>query len=109
MAVAVARELKLPVLYLGVGEAADDLVDFQPESSPQRSLADPATESPPAARRCRLAARGRYRTAPNPRGAVLVRDGAVVGEGWHRASAGRTPRPRPSPPPASAPAAPRST
>ncbi len=31
MAVAVARELRLPVLYLGVGETADDLVDFQPE------------------------------------------------------------------------------
>jgi fused signal recognition particle receptor len=31
MAVAVARELGLPVLYLGVGETADDLVDFQPE------------------------------------------------------------------------------
>lgn len=30
MAVAVARELKLPVLYLGVGEGADDLVDFNP-------------------------------------------------------------------------------
>ncbi|MCB1054730.1 MAG: bifunctional diaminohydroxyphosphoribosylaminopyrimidine deaminase/5-amino-6-(5-phosphoribosylamino)uracil reductase RibD [Acidobacteria bacterium] len=31
-----------------------------------------------------LAARGRYRTSPNPRvGAVLVRDGNVVGEGWH--------------------------
>jgi len=36
-------------------------------------------------RALRLAARGRYRTAPNPRvGAVLVRDGVVVGEGWHR-------------------------
>ena len=33
-----------------------------------------------------LAARGRGRTAPNPMvGAVIVRDGAVVGEGWHRA------------------------
>jgi fused signal recognition particle receptor len=31
MAVAVARELRLPVLYLGVGEGAEDLVDFQPE------------------------------------------------------------------------------
>ncbi len=31
MAVAVARELRLPVLYLGVGETADDLIDFQPE------------------------------------------------------------------------------
>ncbi len=31
-----------------------------------------------------LAARGRYTTHPNPRvGAVLVRDGAVVGEGFH--------------------------
>jgi fused signal recognition particle receptor len=30
MAVAVARDLKLPVLYLGVGESADDLVDFRP-------------------------------------------------------------------------------
>lgn len=32
-----------------------------------------------------LAARGRYGTHPNPRvGCVLVRDGQVVGEGWHR-------------------------
>jgi diaminohydroxyphosphoribosylaminopyrimidine deaminase/5-amino-6-(5-phosphoribosylamino)uracil reductase len=31
-----------------------------------------------------LAARGRGRTAPNPMvGAVVVRDGVVVGEGWH--------------------------
>lgn len=31
-----------------------------------------------------LAARGRGRTSPNPMvGAVLVRDGRVVGEGWH--------------------------
>ncbi len=36
-------------------------------------------------RALRLALRGRYRTAPNPRvGAVLVRDGQIVGEGWHR-------------------------
>ena len=40
-------------------------------------------------RALRLALRGRYRTAPNPRvGAVLVRDGEVVGEGWHRAAGG---------------------
>ena len=31
MAVAVARDLKLPVLYLGVGEAAEDLVEFKPQ------------------------------------------------------------------------------
>jgi fused signal recognition particle receptor len=30
MAVAIARELRLPVLYLGVGETADDLVEFRP-------------------------------------------------------------------------------
>jgi fused signal recognition particle receptor len=30
MAVAVARELKLPVLYLGVGETPEDLVEFRP-------------------------------------------------------------------------------
>jgi fused signal recognition particle receptor len=30
MAVAVARELRLPVVFLGVGETADDLVDFRP-------------------------------------------------------------------------------
>ena len=30
MAVAIAKELKLPLLYLGVGEKADDLVEFRP-------------------------------------------------------------------------------
>lgn len=36
-------------------------------------------------RALRLAARGRYSTAPNPRvGAVVVNDDRVVGEGWHR-------------------------
>jgi fused signal recognition particle receptor len=30
MVVAVVRELKVPVLYLGVGEAPEDLVDFDP-------------------------------------------------------------------------------
>ncbi len=33
----------------------------------------------------KLAARGRYSTSPNPMvGAVVVRDGEVVGRGWHR-------------------------
>ncbi|WP_432724168.1 bifunctional diaminohydroxyphosphoribosylaminopyrimidine deaminase/5-amino-6-(5-phosphoribosylamino)uracil reductase RibD [Jeongeupia wiesaeckerbachi] len=32
----------------------------------------------------RLAARGLYTTTPNPRvGCVIVRDGVVIGEGWH--------------------------
>lgn len=37
------------------------------------------------ARALRLAARGLATTTPNPRvGCVIVRDGAVIGEGWHR-------------------------
>jgi diaminohydroxyphosphoribosylaminopyrimidine deaminase/5-amino-6-(5-phosphoribosylamino)uracil reductase len=37
------------------------------------------------ARALRLAELGRYTTDPNPRvGCVLVRDGIVIGEGWHR-------------------------
>ncbi|WP_456444954.1 bifunctional diaminohydroxyphosphoribosylaminopyrimidine deaminase/5-amino-6-(5-phosphoribosylamino)uracil reductase RibD, partial [Thiolapillus sp.] len=37
------------------------------------------------ARAIRLARLGLYTTDPNPRvGCVLVRDGEVVGEGWHR-------------------------
>ena len=36
-----------------------------------------------------LAKRGLYTAAPNPRvGCVLVRDGAVVGEGWHERAGG---------------------
>lgn len=37
------------------------------------------------ARALELARRGRYTTDPNPRvGSVVVRDGEVVGEGWHQ-------------------------
>ena len=41
------------------------------------------------ARALDLAARGTYTTHPNPRvGCVLVRDGEIVGEGWHRVAGG---------------------
>jgi diaminohydroxyphosphoribosylaminopyrimidine deaminase/5-amino-6-(5-phosphoribosylamino)uracil reductase len=41
-------------------------------------------ESAWMARALELAQRGLYTTDPNPRvGCVLVRDGEVVGEGWH--------------------------
>jgi diaminohydroxyphosphoribosylaminopyrimidine deaminase/5-amino-6-(5-phosphoribosylamino)uracil reductase len=41
------------------------------------------------ARALRLAEQGLYTTAPNPRvGCVLVRDGEVVGEGWHEYAGG---------------------
>ena len=37
------------------------------------------------ARALRLAQKGMYSTTPNPRvGCVIVKDGAIVGEGWHR-------------------------
>jgi diaminohydroxyphosphoribosylaminopyrimidine deaminase / 5-amino-6-(5-phosphoribosylamino)uracil reductase len=37
----------------------------------------------------RLARRGLGRTSPNPMvGAVLVRDGAIIGQGWHRRAGG---------------------
>ncbi len=41
------------------------------------------------ARALQLAARGLYTTDPNPRvGAVVVREGQVVGEGWHQRAGG---------------------
>ncbi|MDD5058522.1 MAG: bifunctional diaminohydroxyphosphoribosylaminopyrimidine deaminase/5-amino-6-(5-phosphoribosylamino)uracil reductase RibD [Sideroxydans sp.] len=43
-----------------------------------------STDSQWMARALQLAERGLYTTSPNPRvGCVLVKDGAVVGEGWH--------------------------
>jgi diaminohydroxyphosphoribosylaminopyrimidine deaminase/5-amino-6-(5-phosphoribosylamino)uracil reductase len=43
-----------------------------------------ATDHAFMARALRLAERGLFTTDPNPRvGCVIVRDGAVVGEGWH--------------------------
>ncbi|MFP3940718.1 MAG: bifunctional diaminohydroxyphosphoribosylaminopyrimidine deaminase/5-amino-6-(5-phosphoribosylamino)uracil reductase RibD, partial [Thermoanaerobaculia bacterium] len=48
-----------------------------------------ATDSELLRKALRLAARGRYRVSPNPMvGAVVARDGEVVGEGWHRAYGG---------------------
>ena len=60
------------------------------------------TDAEYLARALELAERGRGGTSPNPVvGAVLVRDGAVVGEGWHERAGGphaeivaRTPRAR---------------
>ena len=37
------------------------------------------------ARALRLAEQGLYSTTPNPRvGCVIVREGRIVGEGWHQ-------------------------
>src|SRR5687768_7816012 len=50
---------------------------------------DPARDRAFMRRALTLAHRGWGRTAPNPMvGAVVVRDGAIVGEGWHRAYGG---------------------
>lgn len=44
-----------------------------------------STDAQHMARAIQLARHGLYSTTPNPRvGAVLVRDGVIVGEGWHR-------------------------
>jgi len=49
----------------------------------------PITDRAAMARALELAARGRGTVAPNPLvGAVVVRDGRVVGEGWHRVAGG---------------------
>lgn len=53
------------------------------------SEADVVNDEHWMARALALAALGRYSTAPNPRvGCVIVRDGQVVGEGWHRQAGG---------------------
>jgi pyrimidine deaminase RibD-like protein len=94
MVVAIARELRLPVLYLGVGEGAEDLVEFRPRDFAsalfcltERGVCATGTGGPALAAACAGAwrAAGAATVAPNPMvGAVLVRDGEVVGEGWHR-------------------------
>jgi diaminohydroxyphosphoribosylaminopyrimidine deaminase / 5-amino-6-(5-phosphoribosylamino)uracil reductase len=56
-----------------------------------RHFGDPyaAVADPHLRRACELAERGRGTTAPNPVvGCVLVRDGEVVGEGWHERAGG---------------------
>jgi diaminohydroxyphosphoribosylaminopyrimidine deaminase/5-amino-6-(5-phosphoribosylamino)uracil reductase len=50
---------------------------------------DSAADDKFMARALQLAQRGLYTATPNPRvGCVIVRDGAVVGEGWHERAGG---------------------
>lgn len=50
---------------------------------------NPGVSDPYLARACELAERGRGTTSPNPLvGCVLVRDGSVVGEGFHERAGG---------------------
>lgn len=55
-----------------------------PGASPDWGLAMRETDETWMRQALRLAARGRGRTSPNPMvGCVLVKDGVVVGSGWH--------------------------
>ncbi len=52
-------------------------------------MKDPTSDRVHMARAIRLAVLGLYTAEPNPRvGCVLVRDGEVVGEGWHQRTGG---------------------
>lgn len=56
---------------------------------PDRSGTGQNADRAHMARAIRLAERGRFTTDPNPRvGCVLVRDGQIVGEGWHQQAGG---------------------
>ncbi|MDP7522757.1 MAG: bifunctional diaminohydroxyphosphoribosylaminopyrimidine deaminase/5-amino-6-(5-phosphoribosylamino)uracil reductase RibD, partial [Arenicellales bacterium] len=47
-------------------------------------MKEPSQDSAYMARALQLAERGLYTTKPNPRvGCLLVREGEIVGEGWH--------------------------
>jgi hypothetical protein len=92
VAVAVVRDLGVPIRYVGVGEAVEDLLP----STPPRSRTRSSGPDPCPRRRCpldgaalALARRGLGETNPNPMvGCVLVKRGRVVGEGWHRRAGG---------------------
>ena len=114
VAVAVVRDLGVPIRYVGVGESAEDLLPFDAaafaDGAHRRlSALSAADDARWMARALALAARGLGETNPNPMvGCVVVKDGRVVGEGWHRraggphaevARAARAPAPRPAAPP----------
>ena len=79
MVVAIARELNLPIRYIGVGEQAGDLLPFEPDkfiASLFGCLRPRQCEFRSWTKRWSLRARGLGRTSPNPAvGAVLVKDG----------------------------------
>jgi len=60
------------------------------------------------ARALELARKGLYTTHPNPRvGCVIVRDGQIVGEGWHERTGEPHAEPKPCAPLVPGPVAPR--
>ena len=87
--IAIARELNLPIRYVGVGEKVDDLLPFDPGEVHRfalRKMSDHRQDADAGFLReaLELARQGRAQASPNPMvGAVLVRDGEVVGRGFH--------------------------
>src|SRR3981189_358583 len=82
--VAIARELNLPIRYIGVGEQAGDLLPFEPEAFIDSLFAQCEPGMNGLGEALSLARQGRGLTSPNPMvGAVLVRDGVAVGRGCH--------------------------
>ena len=93
VAVAVVRELGVPIRYVGVGETAEDLLPFDAAAFAEAwsgRLSRVADDDLRFMRRAlALAARGLGETNPNPLvGCVIVRAGRVVGEGFHARAGG---------------------
>jgi pyrimidine deaminase RibD-like protein len=79
--VAIARELNLPIRYIGVGEKVDDLLPFDAEKFIESLFEN---EPPNSCAKRWTWPEGPALASPNPMvGAVLVRDGEVVGRGFH--------------------------
>lgn len=58
-------------------------------SASNDTLVPKTTDQEYMARALQLAEQGRYTTSPNPRvGCVIVKDGRIVGEGWHQQAGG---------------------
>ncbi len=84
--VAIARELNLPIRFVGTGEQIDDLVPFDAQTYVNSLFDyDPlASHSYWMREAMELARDGMALAHPNPRvGAVVVKDGLKVGAGFH--------------------------
>ena len=92
VALGIHRALGLPIRYVGVGEGDGRPAALRPRrlrrGAPRMSSAAPrpAEDRRWMEQALALAALGEGTTSPNPRvGCLLVREGRVVGSGYHRA------------------------
>ncbi len=82
--VAIARELALPIRFIGVGEKVEDLLPFDPEAFIDSLFAGMSHWHAYMREALDLAGKGMALATPNPMvGAVIVQDGEVVGRGFH--------------------------